>query len=286
MRQLFVSIAAAAVLAGCSDPLSNVTRIDDVDVSGQLTTVAEVPNAGSDPDEVFGGLLDRDPEDQNNAIIEAAVRDAGGVSDDISTPDPSTAEDTGPERRRRGLIGMFSRNGDRAPEPRTGPDATDVTLGTVMPFGEIARVCDVSNASLGSAVEGGSGFQIFDSQPSSSVARPFYITGFEDDCARTFTGALVIPGDVETHEFVRYQSSNERIDYSSTDNAYEALKASVCRVGRGQPCGERTDRLNENTYFITVYGFFGATFSAVPTEWAQILLHDGEVVAMSIKSGE
>ena len=286
MRQLFVSITAAAVLAGCSDPLSNVARIGDVGVPDRLTTVAEVPNADSDADAVFGGLLDRDPEDQNNAIIEAAVRDAGGVPNDISTPDPSIAEEAGPERRRRGLVGMFTRNGDRASKPRTGPDATDVALGTVMPFGEIARVCDVSKASLGSAVEGGSGFQIFDSQPSSSVARPFYITGFEDDCARTFTGAVVIPGDVETHEFVRYQSSNERIDYSSTDNAYEALKANVCRVGHGQPCGERTDRLNENTYFITVYGFFGGTFSAVPTEWAQILLHDGEVVAMSIKSVE
>ncbi|MFT7371280.1 MAG: hypothetical protein ACI94O_002612, partial [Octadecabacter sp.] len=41
-----------------------------------------------------------------------------------------------------------------------------------------------------------------------------------------------------------------------------------------------------NTYFITVYSFFGGTYSAVPSKWAQILVHDGEVLAISIKDGE
>ncbi|MGJ8624876.1 MAG: hypothetical protein ACSHW1_19205, partial [Yoonia sp.] len=135
-------------------------------------------------------------------------------------------------------------------------------------------------------VDSGGEFRIFDTIPHSTAPRPFYITGFDDNCARTFTGAVVVTGDVETHEFVRYRPSNERIPYTTTDNAYEALKASVCRVGRGQPCGDRLGRMNGNTYFITVYDFFGGTFEAVPTRWAQILVHDGEVLAMSIKSGE
>jgi len=154
-----------------------------------------------------------------------------------------------------------------------------------MPFGEIARVCGLRANELGTQVDAAAGYRIYDTIPNSTAPRPFYITGFDDNCARTFTGAVVVTGDVQTHEFVRYQGSNERIAYTSTDNAYEALKASVCRVGRGQPCGERTDRLNRNTQFITVYNFFGGTFSAVPTRWAQILVHDGRVLAMSVKDG-
>lgn len=184
---------------------------------------------------------------------------------------------------RRGLTGLFGRNRD---VPRTGPDAIDVTAGTTMPFGQIARVCGLRANELGTQVDAGGGLRIFDTRPNSKAPRPFYVTGFDDDCARTFTGAVVVTGDVETHEFVRYRPSNERIDYTTTDNAYEALKASFCRVGRGQPCGERTDRMSRNTQFITVYNFFGGTFSSVPTQWAQILVHDGQVLAMSIKDGQ
>jgi hypothetical protein len=154
-----------------------------------------------------------------------------------------------------------------------------------MPFGQIGRVCGLRANEMGAQVDAAAGYRIFDTIPNSTAPRPFYITGFDDDCARTFTGAVVVTGDVQTHEFVRYQGSNERIGYTTTDNAYEALKASVCRVGRGQPCGSRTEQLNRNTQFITVYNFFGGTFSAVPTKWAQILIHDGEVLAISIKDG-
>lgn len=319
MRHLFASFVAAGVLAGCSDPLSNVARIADAGAADRAATVTEVPNAGRQTGGLFGRLVNRTPEDPANAAVEAALRNVTGLGDEpVGPASPQTAPPLRPQSAtlqsstdqsataqsstaqtptpqpvsdtpRRGLGGLFNRSNNRADRsrdaPRTGPDASDVVAGTVLPFGEIARVCDLQRAALGNVVVSGGGFKIHDSAPDSAVARPFYVTGFGDDCARTFTGAVVIPGDVETHEFVRYQSSNERIVYSGTDNAYEALKANVCRVGRGQPCGPRSDRLNENTYFVTVYGFFGGTFSAVPTEWAQILLHDGDVLAMSVKDG-
>lgn len=190
-----------------------------------------------------------------------------------------------PERPRRGLAGLFRRSPDSSLPSGSGPDGRDVPAGAVMPFGAIGRVCGLRTNELGTQVDAAAGYRIYDTIPNSTAPRPFYVTGFDDNCARTFTGAVVVTGDVETHEFVRYQGSNERIAYTTTDNAYEALKASICRVGRGQPCGARTDRLNRNTQFITVYNFFGGTFSAVPTKWAQILVHDGQLLAMSIKDG-
>lgn len=190
-----------------------------------------------------------------------------------------------PDRPRRGLAGLFRRSPDSPLPSGSGTDGADVPAGSVMPFGAIGRVCGLRTRELGTQVDAAAGYRIYDTIPNSTAPRPFYVTGFDDNCARTFTGAVVVTGDVQTHEFVRYQGSNERIAYTPTDNAYEALKASVCRVGRGQPCGARTDRLNRNTQFITVYNFFGGTFSAVPTKWAQILIHDGQLLAVSIKDG-
>lgn len=323
MRHIFLSVGVAVLLSGCGDPLRNVARLDDVAVAqGAVTatpTPAETRNTGGG---LFGRLLNRQPDDPTNAAVEAALADAS-TSDVVEEGGEIVAEaeaEAEPERRglfgifrgnrdapqgedtaeatpaamietadapagpRRGLAGLFRRSPDTGP-PRNGPDAEDVAAGAVLPFGQIARVCGLRRSDLGTEVDGGGGFKIYDTIPNSTAPRPFYITGFNDNCARTFTGAVVVTGDIETHEFVRYQGSNERIDYTSTDNAYEALKASVCRVGRGQPCGARADRLNRNTHFITVYNFFGGTFSAVPTEWAQILVHDGRVLGMSIKDG-
>ncbi|WP_281984662.1 hypothetical protein [Thalassorhabdomicrobium marinisediminis] len=274
MRHLILGFGMMATLAACGDPLQDVARLSDVEVS-QATravapTAAEVASTGG----LLDRLLNRDPDDPTTAAVDAAV---------------ATAEQANATRARAvrparwGLLGLFG--GGRA-AARTGPDTSDVSPGAVLPFGEIARVCDVGGDALGTLVDQGGGFQIYDTIPNSKAPRPFYITGFDDRCARTFTGAVVISGDVETHEFVRYRPSNQGIGYTATDNAYEALKASYCRVGQGVPCGAKQGQLNQSTRFVTVYNFFGGTFSSVPTEWAQILLHGGEVVAMSIKDGD
>lgn len=288
MRHLIASFVCAGLLAGCSNPWDHVPRIGDANVANGGAAVAEVPNESLQTGGLFDRLTDRQPDDQTNAAVEAALRDVGVVletSEPISEAQVVPAAAANVATPRRGLAGIFRRNSEGDEAPRTGPDRTDVEPGAALAFGQIARVCGVPQSELGQLASNEAGFRVYDSDPSATEPRAFYITGFNDDCARTFTGAVVVPGDVQTHEFVRYQSSNERIDYSSTDNAYEAIKASICRVGRGQPCGARTDRLNQNTHFVTVYGFFGGTFDAVPTKWAQILLHDGEVLAMSIKDG-
>jgi hypothetical protein len=230
-----------------------------------------------------GLFRNRDRSDETPELVVTEVIEDPTAEDVVAAavPEAVVAEPASP---RRDLAGLFRRSPDRA-APRTGPDAQDVEKGTVMPFGAIARVCGLRTNELGTQVDAASGYRIYDTIPNSTAPRPFYITGFDDNCARTFTGAVVVTGDAQTHEFVRYQGSNERIPYTTVDNAYEALKASVCRVGRGQPCGARTASLDGNTQFLTVYNFFGGTFSAVPTKWAQILVHDGRVLAMSIKDG-
>ena len=292
MRHILLSFGMVSMLAACGDPLRNMARLSDVPASDAAATVAESPaEARTTGQGLFGRLLNRQPDDPTNAAVQAALADAAVASenaDAVQATEASASAAIAPEpaapTERRGLFGLFRGGNADAPDaPRTGPDAQDISAGAVMPFGEIARVCDVARRDLGTQIDGGGGFTIYDTIPNSTAPRPFYITGFSDDCARTFTGAVVVTGDVETHEFVRYRPSNERLAYTETDNAYEALKASVCRVGRGQPCGARLDRLDRNTHFITVYNFFGGTFSAVPTEWAQILVHDGRVLAMSIK---
>jgi len=297
MRRIIFGFTLVGTLAACGDPLSDVATINDV---GEVANQAPVAEASSEADRsggLFGRLLDRQADDPTNAAVEAALLDVADVDVtptvrivDQNALDPTEVAATVSETPRRGLAGLFRRNNENpgpAPRrPRTGPDAIDVEPGIELPFGGIARVCGLNTADLGTLVDQGSGFQIYDTDPDSTVLRSFYITGFGDNCARTFTGAVMVSGDVQTHEFVRYQGSNEQIGYTSTDNAYEALKANVCRVGRGQPCGERTERLNQNTRFITVYDFFGGTFNAVPRKWAQILLHDSEVLAMSLKDGQ
>lgn len=179
------------------------------------------------------------------------------------------------EPRRRGL-GLFGR---RNPERDSydGPDAQIVEAGTVMPFGEVARVCDLPNSRRGTQVARLGDYRVYDTIPNATAPRPFYITGFGDDCARTFSAAVMIPSDVETHEFLRYEAMADR-PYSEVDNAYEAIKATVCRVGRGRPCGDRLDRLERNMQFLTVYRNFGGDNSV----WGEILIYNGRVVAMDV----
>jgi hypothetical protein len=286
MRQIVLGLGMALLLSACGDPLRSVARLGDIAVADGATNVAQTTiEAQKTGGGLFARLLNRQPNDPTNSAVAAAMAEANQVASaqsDVVVVSVATPP-TQPERR--GLFGLFSRDPNRAEQSRTGPDTTDINAGALLPFGQIARVCGLNNNDLGRQIESGGGFRIHDTIPNSTARRPFYVSGFDDGCVRTFTGAVVVTGDVETHEFVRYQTSNEAIDYTTTDNAYEALKASVCRVGRGQPCGAGMERMNRNTHFITVYDFFGGTLSAVPSQWAQILVHDGDVLSMSVKDG-
>ena len=182
------------------------------------------------------------------------------------------------------------RSADPLPTPRRknnrkhkGPDAEIVAFGTRLPSGAVARVCDLPGGRLGKQVEKfpvrGRGYKLIDSNPGSSAPRPFYVTGFDDNCARTFTAALALFGSPTMHEQLRYGLPSKVQPYSLTDKAYEGIKRSVCGVGKNKACGAKINNLEKNTVFISTYDRIGSNAS-----WSNILLHDGWVVAADRKS--
>ncbi|WP_299154671.1 hypothetical protein [uncultured Tateyamaria sp.] len=166
--------------------------------------------------------------------------------------------------------------------PRSGPDARDVPLGTVLAFGDIARVCEAKPAQLGTLVDQGArkgrGYKLFDTVPDGARPRTFYVTGFADNCPRQFTASLALFGAPEFHEQLRYGLPAKEYPYSTTDQAYEKVKGKVCNVGRSKPCGARISRLDRTTVFVSAYENFGEN-----ARWADMLLHDGAILAKSLK---
>lgn len=166
-----------------------------------------------------------------------------------------------------------------ASAPRKGPDAADVPPATQQPLGTISRTCGLPQSSLGTAIAKVSGYTLYDTVPNATAPRPHYVTGFSDGCARQFSAALATFGDVGTHELIRYAQTRVSLDYSATDQAYEAIKSRFCRVGFRQPCGNRIDALARRTTFLTAYPSFGGA-----GKWAEYLLSDGAVTAAAIES--
>lgn len=191
----------------------------------------------------------------------------GGENADPDTPDsPPTVT---------GIFGNFlSGNG-----VVTAPKPDEVAPMTMLPFGKVGVTCGLSKRDLGTKIADASGYTIYDTFPNSTAPRPHYITGFKDRCARQFVAALVLTGDVGTHEVVRYQTAQSTRPYSTVDNAYEAIKAGFCRAGHGQPCGRKIDTLARKAVFITGY----ERFTSSPT-WVEILLHDGDVAAVGVEA--
>ncbi|WP_377508473.1 hypothetical protein [Octadecabacter sp. R77987] len=297
-----ILLAACMGLVACGDPLRDVDRLSDVAVADRTAaSVSESPadaaQAARSPG-LFGRLLGRAAPDEDAAVTAAlesaqaasapATEDAGIAGEPVADDDPAAvpageaAADPAEPPARRGLFGGLFGGRRAAAEPATptGPDAQSVTTGEAVGFGAIARACDTPTRRLGTEIARTSGFRLYDTIPNSTAPRTHYITGFADNCPRQFTAAVAIFSDVGTHEVVRYQDSNDRIAYSDVDNAYEAIKARVCRVAHGQPCGSRLERLGRDTLFVTVYERFGGN-----TTWSDILIYDGEVVAMDRKEG-
>lgn len=195
-------------------------------------------------------------------FTEAAVPDGANAANLLEAPADGDGADL--------LSALF------APPP-SAPTVPAHTFGDPVPYGEIAKVCDAPRQP-GRKITSAGGFTIYDSAPGSTGLRTHYITGFEDRCARQFTAALVLTGDVRTHEFLRYLPSTKAA-YNATDEAYESLKARFCGVRSGKPCGRRLDALSRSTTFITAYQSFGAQ-----PRWVEILLHDGEVAGIDFKT--
>ena len=211
-----------------------------------------------------------------------------------AAPRPAATAEPAP---RRGLLGGLlggsgadrSESGGRdsrrrAREPNPGdPDYQQVGPGVTLPYGQIARLCGVSAARLGKKVnqypDRGGKCKLYDSAPGGQGMRSFFVTGFDDGCARQFSAALVIFGTPEIYEQIRYGAPSGTQPVAETDRAYEALKSRVCRVGRGKPCGSRMTQLARDTVFLSIYERFGTN-----ARWKNLLLHDGAVMALDVKS--
>lgn len=155
----------------------------------------------------------------------------------------------------------------------------DSPLPRQLPFGRIAENCTTPVEKMGTKIGSEGGFALYDSAPGSTNQRSLFVTGIKGGCALQFTGSLAVFGDLEVHEFTRYTHSTSRQPYSATDQAYEAIKAKVCKAEKGEPCGKAIKRLARRTAFVTVYPRFVSS-----DEWFEILLHKRELVAAAVES--
>ncbi len=142
-------------------------------------------------------------------------------------------------------------------------------------------MCEAKGKPLGQKVEKATarGYSLHDSQPGATGMRTYYITGFADGCPRQLTAANVLLGSVSLYEVLHYGPGGEHLPKAETDRAYEKLKRRICRVGRGKPCGAGLRRMEKNTFFVSAYPSFGDAKS-----WKELLIHDGSVLASTVKS--
>ncbi|MCL7406744.1 MAG: hypothetical protein EBR05_07920 [Marivivens sp.] len=280
LNRLF-AIASVGLLAGCMSPLDKVGRLDEVELAADVPEAAIAAETdvtvAEDIEEkrgFFGRMFAGNAEVSDEAVVADDTPEAEVELAAVEVTDP--VDDLEPETpaARGGFFGrMFARNSDDAETPAEPADA--VPIGTFLPYGVIAPVCGVSTSDMGQKVESVAGYTVYDAGGDTSVPRTHYITGFADGCARQVTAAVVMFGDVGTHEMVRYLTPESALPYTDTDSTYEAIKSSVCRVGHGVPCGAQLDALGRNTVFMTVYETFGTN-----PEWTNILLHNGDVAAI------
>ncbi|MEH6645469.1 hypothetical protein [Sulfitobacter sp.] len=304
-------------LAACGDPLAGVDRLADVDVAQTDRAAAALPDAdevaregflgtsaadGTVPAGVLAATSEKSSKEQSGGFFRKLVRraadtdPAAAVAADVAQsqyiedsapvepvelaalPEPTT----GVLPKSRG-IGLFG-GGKKQPSanlPRRGPDARDVPFGTVLAFGEIARVCDARGKSMGRKVEsnGRRGFVLYDSQPGIRDKRTFYITGFDDNCPRQFTAANALFGAPSFYEQIRFSPAGKNLPFGATDKAYDKIKSSVCRAAKNKPCGKKISTLDGNTAFISAY-----EFNEHNGKWKEFLVHDGVVIAATVKS--
>ena len=247
MYQKSILALFCLALTACGDPLADFERLSDVPLAEDPTGAQVVTDPTDTPPVLFGGLFSR---------TTAQTTDA----------EPGTAVAKGTP-----LLA------------RSAADSNDVPLGSALPFGQVASVCAAKGTKLGKEIDRfpkrGSGYRLYDTNPTTTAPRTFYVTGFRDGCPRQFTAALAIFGAPSMHEQIRYGLPGQDHPYSATDKAYEGVKAKMCGKPKGKPCGSRIKSLERNTVFISTYEHYGDT-----ARWADMLVHDGAVLAKTIKS--
>ena len=260
-------------LSACGDPLADIERLADVPVSDDQAVALALPGPEETADQpgVLERWFGRSTTEPDAAALPAETDEP---SDSIATTvSPSGAGENPSSKKRHFLSGSaFAADTNLA----------DVTKGSTLPFGEVGRVCDARGGRLGKEIarfpERGKGYRLHDSAPGSTSPHTFYVTGFRDGCPRQFTAALALFGAPSLYEQLRYGEAAENHSRSATDKAYEKVKSRVCGVSRRKPCGRKIKSLERDTVFISVYERFEDN-----ARWADILVHDGAVLAANIK---
>lgn len=305
--RLIPVIGIVLALTACGDPLAGVDRLSDVDVVDANPAAAALPDAeeiaregfidttaaeGDIPAQVatalpaqksgrggfFRNLVQRVAKAAPATDI-VQEQDGPGDTELAALPDAPVSDAT-PSRRGLGLFGGGG-NSDKKNAARSGPDARDVPFGTVLGFGEIARVCDARGKPLGQEVgsNGRRGFTLYDSNAGLREKRTFYVTGFRDNCPRQFTAANALFGAPSFYEQIRFGPAGEHLPFAATDKAYDKVKSAICRAANNKPCGSKIDTLDANTVFLSAY-----EFGEINGRWKEFLVHDGTVLAAALKA--
>ncbi len=184
---------------------------------------------------------------------------------------------------RRGLFARLGGGGNR--QNATPPaNAPDMPGDTTLAYGAVARVCDLSRRDLGKEVArypetGSVAYRLFDSDPSTIALRAHYITGFADGCPRKFSAALAVFGGPNAYETTRYRDGRNDTNVTRTDTEYKRIRARVCSAPVERTCSSsRFATLERSTVFVSVYDRFGTN-----PKWADMLIHNGTVVAKDFK---
>lgn len=267
MRHLLI-VSVMMMLGACGDPLATFPRLTDADIPEDTGALGVTTDSAETRDEQTGflaRLFGNKPDTVETTPIAELPPEAYGVTSDVA----------GKEDEQQGFLGLVS--------GKKTSDVPDVTPNTVLPYGEVARVCDLPRSRMGKKVaqfpERRPRHRLYDSDPGNTGPHTFYLTGFDDGCARQFTASVALFGSVGMHEQLRYGLPAEVQPYSKTDKSYEKLKSRVCGMPRKKPCGSKLSRLESNTVFLSIYEKFGGN-----ERWSNLLLHDGRLLAQDTKS--
>lgn len=172
-------------------------------------------------------------------------------------------------------LGARAEGGDGTSEKaENGIETASLDFATPPPFGRVEKVCKIKRKAMGDKVETQGKYTIWDSKPGSAAARPFYLTGFSDNCPRRVTAALVMFGSLELYELVHFGGVGVSEEKAATHKAYKKLRAGC---GKGA-CPERKIKsLSRSTAFISAYERQGGARNF------ELLVHKGKLRATAVK---
>lgn len=147
--------------------------------------------------------------------------------------------------------------------------------------GQVVKRCDLRPRDMGRLSDKypqrAPRYKLYDSAPNNTATRAFYITGFTDGCAREIHAAVAMFAGPVLHEQLRFGAPAKVLARGGVDAAYDKIKRKTCGAGRKTPCGSKIAKLDKTTAFVTAYPRAGGP------QWANLLLHDGVLMAADAK---